>query len=324
MPGNRDTTGTRSRVPLLPKELIVPVCWRFGVLLLIMCIGAISIHFTMLWKQGKIVWNKSDRLDSIMNSTTKPDAARFFLDIGPTILDSTSGNFFHSKKLEERGWRGVCADPFPTPDEDRICRLVSQPVGALSGQKVRLTDCSGRSSPFKVVLFACPTFEKTSVGIAELLKVTEAPPVIDFIHLDSTSTGDNEVEVLQSFPFKQHCARSWMVKHNNEAETMGPIKQLLQAHGCKIKELSWHYWARCPCGSSSSSVLDAGHPDLEESALPQLVRSAKRSKDVSQQKRAATKMAAALQKIRTHGKRAAQTLRNASLTRPAASARHKH
>jgi len=276
----------------------VPVCWRFGILLFMMCVGAITIHFTMLWKQGKL--SRANRLDgTIMNSTSK--SKRFFLDIGPmresaSLLTSMAT---HTKMLEEKGWRGVCADPFPIGDHNRSCNLVTLPVGAATGAKVRLADwreCEGRSF-FSKAFFSCPDSERTVVSISDILRMTKAPQIIDFIHIDDVVTGGHQVDVLKSFPFEKFCARSWSVKHNNEvsdsAQSMLVIKKIFKAHHCRLRETEAKnaimYWARCPCGKSKTASIAEASDRASEAphameqgkvphVLPQLMRSAQTPK----------------------------------------------
>lgn len=292
------------RLPLLPKELIVPVCMRFGILLVMMCCGAITIHFMMLWKQGKL--NKDNGLDgTIMNATSSSKSSkRFFLDIGP-IQESQSlltSMATYTKQLEAKGWHGVCADPFPHKEHNnrRSCSLLTFPVGAATGEKVRLVDwraCEGRNFVSKA-LFSCPEAERTVVSISDVLRMSKAPRIIDFIHLDNVVTAGNQVEVLQSFPFDNFCARSWAVKDQTTAVSMLAIRETFKARRCRVKETEVQgtvmYSARCPCAkvasladsSHNQTALEAPHA-MKQSKAPRVMEQAKAAQALPQLMRSA-------------------------------------
>ena len=63
----------------------------------------------------------------------------FFLDVGSG--HGTIGS--NTKALEERGWTGICVDPFPVHMEGRTCRMVKEVVSSASGQTVKFHTHSG-------------------------------------------------------------------------------------------------------------------------------------------------------------------------------------
>ena len=57
----------------------------------------------------------------------------FFLDVGSgdgTILSNT-------KALEQKGWTGICIDPFPKHMQDRTCRVFKEVVFSEAGKRVK-------------------------------------------------------------------------------------------------------------------------------------------------------------------------------------------
>lgn len=230
--------------PLVPKELILPVCQRLAFVLFAMCSTALGIRLYARYKLGTLGDKKpGDRISSPLNGT------RFFLDIGGS---SDKGGTSPTRFLEESGWKGVCVKPFP--DAERSCEPISMAVVPVDGDKVMVPDCSGQTSPLQVVLSrftqtVCPNVERAGVGINALLKISKAPRVIDFIKLD---TGGSERDIISRFPFDQFCVRAWAV---NKAVPQSDIPKLLTARKCKVKEAGSGIWARCTCAGSDQSLL---------------------------------------------------------------------
>jgi hypothetical protein len=56
----------------------------------------------------------------------------FFLDVGSG--DGTVGS--NTKALEERGWRGLCIDPFPKNMDGRSCQMFKEVVFSEAGKRV--------------------------------------------------------------------------------------------------------------------------------------------------------------------------------------------
>jgi len=189
---------------------------------------------------------------SNMKSAFPVNGSHFFLDIG-LGRDWENGGFSRTKHLEESGWRGVCANPFP--DEKRSCKAIAVPVAPTSGQKVEVSDCNGFAnvlSMFAGMNTECPRVEKAGVSIGEVLSLAKAPHVIDYFALDSQGT---ELEILGKFPFKQFCVRAWTVQHRYEADTIAGIQKFFSAHGCKVKDAGPAFWARCSCSKFPQSLL---------------------------------------------------------------------
>jgi len=158
-----------------------------------------------------------------------------------------------TRQLEENGWRGACVNPFP--DKERSCTAISMPLAVENGEQVEVADCTGGSSPLQVLLqtFAaaprvCPTVERAGVGFEEMLKLSKAPPVIDYVALD---TAGSELAVLQKFPSDKYCVRAWTVQHYSETD----IREFFTDQKCRLKEAGGAYFARCPCTGFSANLL---------------------------------------------------------------------
>lgn len=234
------------RPPLVPKELIVPVCQRLAFILFVMCGTALSIRIYSLWKMGKF---NSERMNF-----TPVNGTRFFLDIGNGDHDAIS----HTKLLEENGWKGICAGPHP--EGTRLCRHISQPVAAENGDQVMVADCSQQTRlqvlTSIVSSIECPKVARPGVGIEELLRISkahlEAPDVIDYVSLH---TEGSELSILSKFPFKKFCARAWTVHHTHRDAAL--IEELFEKQGCHVKAMADGSWARCHCDQFAESLLSA-------------------------------------------------------------------
>jgi len=191
-----------------------------------------------------------------LNSMDHAPALGFFFDIGAS--SSAVRGSIRGQLLEKKGWTGVCAVPFPGDFSSRACRVVALPVSGNSGEKVQVQDCSERPAHTFAGLIrtlqkdtTCPEVEANTVGIVDLLSLSAAPPVIDYIAVD---TQGSELEILENFPFNDFCARSWTVKHNYNSESMLKIRNILEvAHGCRVREGAGEYWARCACDKKAQN-----------------------------------------------------------------------
>lgn len=232
---------TRRRSTLVvPKELLWPLCQRLFLVLLVMCSTALGIRLHALWRLGKL------GSLSRMSNHIRVNGTHFFLDIG-------SGNaglqgFSHTRKLEDNGWRGVCADPFP--DHARSCQTLAMPVTPTRGDNVKMMDCRDRNS--HSLPGSCTQVSRNGVTVGDVLKLTRAPKVIDYINLDTEGT---ELAVLKTFPFQDFCVRSWTVQHRNESVVAAGALDVLESRGCKVTDTGSSHWARCSCKRFSASLL---------------------------------------------------------------------
>ena len=154
----------------------------------------------------------------------------YFLDVGSG--DGTFGS--NSKALEERGWKGICVDPFPTHMEGRTCQMFKEVVYSEAGKRMTfntagelggLTDTLGE---WKLYAQKAPTVEFTTVTLADILTRANAPHHIDYMSIDIEGA---ELEALRAFPFHRYQLGAVDVEHNYEEPKRSQIEELMKSHG---------------------------------------------------------------------------------------------
>ena len=169
--------------------------------------------------------------DKWVLETVFPDVKDgFFLDVGSgdgTVLSNT-------KALEERGWRGICIDPFPKNMEGRTCQMLKEVVFSESGKRMAfqasgdvggIRDTLGK---WKGEALGAPTVEFTTVTLRDVLENTKAPKFIHFLSLDIEGA---ELEALKAFPFDAYKLGAMAVEHNDEGPKRTEIEALMRRHG---------------------------------------------------------------------------------------------
>lgn len=154
----------------------------------------------------------------------------YFLDVG-----SGDGTFVsNSKALEERGWKGICVDPFPTHMEGRTCQVFKEVVYSEAGKRMMfhaagelggLTDTLGE---WKAYAEKSPEVEFTTVTLGDILARAKAPQRIDFMSLDIEGA---ELEALHGFPFDRYQIGALDVEHNFEEPKRSEIETFMKSHG---------------------------------------------------------------------------------------------
>jgi FkbM family methyltransferase len=161
----------------------------------------------------------------------------YFVDVG-------SGDGFTDSNtwaLEQRGWKGICVDPFPKNMESRTCQMFKEVVGSVAGQKVTfaqagdiggITDHLGR---WKSYTKDAATVELITVTLEDILRRAAAPSFIHFVSLDIEGA---ELEALRGFPFDRHSVGSFAIEHNLEEPKRTQIEQFLRERGYE-RARSW-------------------------------------------------------------------------------------
>jgi hypothetical protein len=236
----RNSSGERVQ-GVVPKEMVVPVCQRLAFVLFAMCVSTLGLRLYARYKMREALGMKP-LTDSLTNIPVHGPHG-FFLDIG-----DTKEGVSQTRLLEESGWKGVCVSAFP--DAARSCEPISMPAAPVDGDQVMVPDCSEHSWPARVVLNAlnrCPHTVHKGVGIDALLRLSKAPRVIDFVHLE---TEGSEASILEKFPFREFCVGAWTVTKAPSAELytqQSRIAELLTDNNCKVEESRASYSARCAC-----------------------------------------------------------------------------
>ena len=154
----------------------------------------------------------------------------YFLDVG------SADGFVNSNTwaLEQRGWTGICVDPFPSNMTGRTCQMFPDAVDAAGGKKVEFTaagELGGISNyldRWKGLVKDAKTVELTTVTLGDILRKAHAPSFIHFMSLDIEGA---ELEALRGFPFDQYKLGSLAIEHNYEEAKRSQIEQLLKSKG---------------------------------------------------------------------------------------------
>ena len=154
----------------------------------------------------------------------------FFVDVGSG--HGTIGS--NSRTLEERGWRGVCIDPFPVHMEGRTCKMFREVVFSKAGMVIAFHTAGGLGGVADTLgkwndqAPRAPKVNLTTVTLDEILTRAAAPPFIHFVSLDIEGA---ELEALRAFPFDRYRVAAWTIEHNREEPKRSQVVALLAEHG---------------------------------------------------------------------------------------------
>jgi hypothetical protein len=177
-----------------------------------------------------------------------------FLEIGAWRGE----HFSQTAYLErERGWTGVCVDPFPMNFESRSCQVCTRAISAdgrartfikvstdrryggdvsyFSGFK----DLVMRSIHWPVIAEHC-TYEEIqleTITFDRLCKLYALPGYIDFLSVDIEG---GEIELFGSIDFNVHRFGLIAFEHNMNQIVKRAIGQILVDHGYELLE-AWEY-----------------------------------------------------------------------------------
>lgn len=154
----------------------------------------------------------------------------YFLDVG------SADGFVNSNTwaLEQRGWAGICIDPFPSNMAGRRCQMFREAVDAEGGKRIQFTEAGelGGISTYldrwKDVVKGAKTVELTTVTLADILRRAQAPSFIHFMSLDIEGA---ELEALRGFPFEAYKLGAIALEHNYEEPKRTQIEQFLKSKG---------------------------------------------------------------------------------------------
>lgn len=154
----------------------------------------------------------------------------FFLDVGSG--HGTIGS--NTKALEERGWSGVCVDPFPTHMEGRSCQVFKAVVASVAGQRVKFHTHAGLGGiadllgKWKEEASRSPVVELTTTTLADILARAAAPAFIHFMSIDIEGA---ELDALKGIPFDKYRFGAMAIEHNDEEPKRTDILEFLAARG---------------------------------------------------------------------------------------------
>ena len=158
-----------------------------------------------------------------------PDVTNgYFVDVGSG--HGTIGS--NSRTLEERGWTGVCIDPFPVHMEGRTCKMFKEVIFSKPGLVMAFHTAGGLGGIADTLgnwnekATRAPTVNVTTATLDDILVRAGAP---QFIHCISLDIEGAELEALRAFPFDRYRvgagpssiiarspseARSWRCSHD--------------------------------------------------------------------------------------------------------------
>lgn len=153
-----------------------------------------------------------------------------FLDVGSGHGQIGS----NTKALEDRGWSGICVDPFPTAMEGRNCQVIKEVISSEAGKKVLFHTHDGLGGiadtlgKWKGEASKAPAVELTTVTLAQVLEQGKAPAFIHFLSLDIEGA---ELDALRGIPFDKYRFGAMAIEHNEEEPKRADIITFLAARG---------------------------------------------------------------------------------------------
>ncbi len=153
-----------------------------------------------------------------------------FLDVGSGHGQIGS----NTRALEDRGWTGICVDPFPTAMAGRTCQMITDVVSNEAGRKVLFHTHDGLGGiadtlgKWKGEASKAPAVEMTTTTLGEVLARAKAPAFIHFLSLDIEGA---ELDALRGLPFDQYRFGAMAIEHNEEEPKRTEIIAFLEARG---------------------------------------------------------------------------------------------
>ena len=198
-----------------------------------------NLQVTLDELRGQTKYSSEIGQDKWVLEKVFPDVTNgYFVDIGSG--HGTIGS--NSRTLEERGWTGVCIDPFPVHMEGRTCRMFKEVVFSKPGLVMAFHTAGGVGGiadtlgEWNEEAARAPTVNVTTVTLDDILARAVAPPFIHFMSLDVEGA---ELEALRAFSFDRYRVGAWTIEHNREEPKRSQIVALLAKHGYqRVNE--WH------------------------------------------------------------------------------------
>lgn len=151
----------------------------------------------------------------------------------------------------ERGWTGVCVDPFPRNFQNRTCRVCARAVSATDQLREFIhvsidrrhggdvSYFSGFRDSIKTHLPLIETYcnyevvKVPTITIPQLYKCYELPAHIDFLSVD---TEGSELEIFESIDFGHYSFGLIVFEHNEDETVRRAVGDILQRHGYQLFE----------------------------------------------------------------------------------------
>jgi FkbM family methyltransferase len=217
--------------------------------------GSLAIPATPAGGKGREKWQCLSRsqlgqdLWVLEQLNWKPGG--YFVEFGATDGVLLSNTWLLEKHF---GWQGICAEPNPKLFErlkqNRSCLTSPACIYRSTGERMRfvLADAYGglevlgqddqHVNKRNAYAAAGDLIEVTTTSLMDLLQQNQAPPVIDYLSID---TEGSELEILAGIDWGRHQFRCITVEHNFTAQREG-IQALLEAQDYQRLEAQWDDW----------------------------------------------------------------------------------
>jgi FkbM family methyltransferase len=182
---------------------------------------------------NKSRYYSTDGQDRWIADIVFPDVKNgFYVDVGSGDGVRQS----NTKALDDRGWKGICIDPFPTGMDTRTARLFKDVVSSEKGHKVKfrksgfmggIEDDLNHTKDWVVVKNA-ETFELITTTLDEILSRADAPMHIQYMSIDVEGA---ELRALQGLSFSKYKVDAFTIEHNWEEPKRSQIRELLESKG---------------------------------------------------------------------------------------------
>jgi FkbM family methyltransferase len=162
----------------------------------------------------------------------------YFVDVGSGDGIRKS----NTKLLEEKGWRGICIDPFPTNMQTRRCQVFKEVVYSERGRTVQFYLAGGQAGigetlgRYRNTAAKEEIVEMTTVTLDDILARAGAPSYIHFMSLDVEGA---ELEALRGLSLDRYSIGALAIEHNYELSKQTEIRKLLSRYGY-TRTHSWH------------------------------------------------------------------------------------
>jgi FkbM family methyltransferase len=153
-----------------------------------------------------------------------------FLDVGSGDGVTHSNTYV----LEQKGWTGICVDPFPTSVETRRCQVFREVVFSEAGRPMtfhKAGEVSGLADThdtWKAVAEQGEAVTLTTTTLGDVLARAKAPRHIHYLSLDIEGA---ELEALRGVPWDTYTFGAMTIEHNYEGRKRNDIQAFLEPKG---------------------------------------------------------------------------------------------
>jgi FkbM family methyltransferase len=190
-----------------------------------------NIRITLAELLGLTTFHSQTGQDKWVTEVMFPDVTNgYFVDVGSG--DGIDGS--NTKLIEEKGWKGICIDPFPENMASRTCQLFKEVVFERAGETVKFKVSGGiggiesKLGRWKDAASHGDTVELTTVTLGDILERAHAPAYIQYMSLDIEGA---EFKALEGLPFEKYTFGALNIEHNDEEPKRSQISELLRSHG---------------------------------------------------------------------------------------------